>query len=57
MTASSATRQRSLPFTERFEQRRDAILEKAIQLFAKEGYTKLDLQVLADELGIGKGTL
>lgn len=39
------------------QERRDGILEAAIGLFARCGYTDTDLQVLADELGIGKGTL
>lgn len=39
------------------QERRDGILEAAIGLFARCGYPDTDLQVLADELGIGKGTL
>lgn len=42
---------------ERLEQRREEILERAILLFAREGYAEADLQILADELGVGKGTL
>jgi AcrR family transcriptional regulator len=38
-------------------QRRTAILERAIQLFARDGYAGTDLQELADDLVIGKGTL
>jgi AcrR family transcriptional regulator len=45
------------PLSSRAEQRREQILEKAIALFAETGYNELDLQVLADTLGIGKGTL
>lgn len=41
----------------RCERRRAEILEAAIQLFAAEGYANLDLQVLADTLEVGKGTL
>ena len=37
--------------------RREAILDAAIRLFATRGYAEADLQVLADELDIGKGTL
>jgi len=43
--------------TERCRLRKEAILEKAIQLFARDGYADLDLQILADAVGIGKGTL
>lgn len=39
------------------EQRREDILEMAIKLFARDGYADTDLQVLADRLTIGKGTL
>jgi AcrR family transcriptional regulator len=41
----------------RCERRREEILERAIELFARESYAELDLQVLADDLGVGKGTL
>lgn len=41
----------------RLEQRREEILEAAIQLFARHGYMDTDLQVLADDLGVGKGTV
>jgi len=39
------------------EQRREEILDRAIDLFAAHGFAATDLQVLADDLGIGKGTL
>ena len=39
------------------EQRREEILDRAIDLFAANGFADTDLQVLADDLGIGKGTL
>jgi AcrR family transcriptional regulator len=45
------------PRSRRREQRREQILERAVVLFAREGYADLDLQVLADDLGVGKGTL
>ena len=41
----------------RCERRREEILARAIDLFARDGYSELDLQVLADDLGVGKGTL
>src|SRR5580704_13150602 len=37
--------------------RREEILEAAVKLFAKHGYADADTQLLADELGVGKGTL
>jgi AcrR family transcriptional regulator len=39
------------------EQRREEILDAATRLFAQNGYADTDLQVLADELEVGKGTL
>jgi AcrR family transcriptional regulator len=37
--------------------RQEEILDAAAQLFAKHGYAATDTQLLADELGVGKGTL
>jgi AcrR family transcriptional regulator len=37
--------------------RQEEILETAAKLFAKHGYADTDTQLLADELGVGKGTL
>jgi len=37
--------------------RREEILQVAAQIFAQNGYTKTDLQVVADALQIGKGTI
>lgn len=39
------------------EQRREQILCAAMRSFARTGYHDTDLQALADELGIGKGTV
>jgi AcrR family transcriptional regulator len=41
----------------RCARRREEILEAAVQLFAAHGYPDTDMQVLADTLGVGKGTL
>jgi AcrR family transcriptional regulator len=41
----------------RCARRREEILEAAVQLFAEHGYPETDMQVLADTLGVGKGTL
>jgi AcrR family transcriptional regulator len=37
--------------------RQDEILEAAARLFAEHGYSDTDTQLLADDLGVGKGTL
>jgi AcrR family transcriptional regulator len=37
--------------------RQEEILEAAAKLFAQHGYADTDTQLLADELGVGKGTL
>jgi AcrR family transcriptional regulator len=37
--------------------RREEILDAAAQLFAQHGYADTDTQLLADKLGVGKGTL
>ena len=37
--------------------RQEEILETAVKLFAKHGYANTDTQLLADEIGVGKGTL
>jgi AcrR family transcriptional regulator len=37
--------------------RREEILDAAARLFAQRGYANTDTQLLADELGVGKGTL
>jgi AcrR family transcriptional regulator len=39
------------------EDRTRQILDAAARLFAKHGFTDADTQLLADDLGIGKGTL
>src|SRR5437764_6979058 len=37
--------------------RREQILDAAARLFAKHGYADTDTQLLAEELGVGKGTI
>jgi AcrR family transcriptional regulator len=37
--------------------RQEEILDAAARLFAKHGYAETDTQLLADEVGVGKGTL
>jgi AcrR family transcriptional regulator len=39
------------------DQRRHAILDTALKLFAEHGYDATDTQMLSDSLGVGKGTL
>jgi AcrR family transcriptional regulator len=41
----------------RWARRQEEILAAAVRLFAEHGYTETDTQRLADELGVGKGTL
>jgi AcrR family transcriptional regulator len=45
------------PVSDRDRVRREAILEAASRLFAELGFEGLDTQHLADDLGVGKGTL
>src|SRR5437588_12026083 len=37
--------------------RQEEILDGAVRLFAEHGYANTDTQLLADDLGVGKGTL
>lgn len=53
-TVRSAGRPKNLDLAKR---RQLEIIEGAIRLFAAEGYPGTDVQVLADRLGIGKGTI
>jgi len=39
------------------EKRREDILSAAAELFAKSGYHLTDVEVIADKLGVGKGTI
>jgi AcrR family transcriptional regulator len=39
------------------ERRRGEILHKAVEVFAKHGYPNTDVQLIADPLGISKGTV
>ncbi len=41
----------------RSDQTRDQILSVASRVFADRGYRQTDVQVIADELGLGKGTI
>jgi AcrR family transcriptional regulator len=43
--------------SDRNAERREEILEAATKLFAEHGYADTDTQLLADKLGVGKGTL
>src|SRR5882672_8900682 len=40
-----------------WDNRTQQILDAAARLFAKHGYADADTQLLADELGVGKGTI
>ena len=51
-------RHRGRPKDEQLVARRsDEILDVAARLFAARGYRNTDVQVVADELGVGKGTI
>lgn len=39
------------------ERRREEILDVAARLFSERGYHEVDVQTVADELGVGKGTV
>lgn len=45
------------PKADRCAERREEILDAATKLFAKHGFNDTDTQQLADEIGVGKGTL
>ncbi len=54
----SSSRKPGRPRDEQLTERRRAeILEAAARMFADRGYRQTDLQVLADQIGIGKGTI
>src|SRR5713101_862818 len=57
MKASADKKLRLPSDLNRFARRQDEILDTAAKLFAKHGYAETDTQLLADELGVGKGTL
>jgi AcrR family transcriptional regulator len=48
---------RPSPLPTRRGARQEEILDAAAKLFARHGYSETDTQLLADELGVGKGTL
>jgi len=55
---TTATRKPGRPVDPGLRGRRcEEILDAAVKLFAKHGYSRADTQVLADDLGVGKGTL
>ncbi len=58
VTAESGKRRPGRPRdAELNERRRKEILAVAIRQFAQHGFTATDVQVIADELGVGKGTV
>src|SRR5437899_9926494 len=46
-----------LDATSLWASRREQILDAAAELFARHGYADTDTQLLAEKLGVGKGTL
>lgn len=58
MTTTPPKRPRGRPRNEELTaRRREEILHAAAHLFAERGYAGLDVQAVADALGIGKGTV
>ncbi|MBY0525508.1 MAG: TetR/AcrR family transcriptional regulator [Gemmataceae bacterium] len=58
MTKKLVAKRPARPSTEALvASRREEILEAAAKLFARHGFEGCDTQLLADELGVGKGTL
>jgi AcrR family transcriptional regulator len=56
--SDAAVRRPGRPVDEALQgRRREEILEAAVRLFAERGYPGTDMQVLADTLGVGKGTV
>jgi AcrR family transcriptional regulator len=54
----TATRKRGRPRDEGLtERRKEEILAVATDVFARQGYPGTDVQVVADRLGVGKGTI
>ncbi|MFO0896990.1 MAG: TetR/AcrR family transcriptional regulator [Pirellulales bacterium] len=57
-TPSPSPSARGRPKDDELRQRRhDEILEVAVELFAARGYAGADTQLVADRLGVGKGTI
>jgi AcrR family transcriptional regulator len=57
MKETAEKKSRRLADDELWASRREQILDAAVELFAKHGYADADTQLLADKLGVGKGTL
>src|SRR5262245_57913366 len=57
MKSSTIKKPRRVPDDSLRAVRTEEILEAAAELFAKHGYADTDTQLLADKLGVGKGTL
>ncbi len=55
--ASSTDNQSKRTCEERFAARREEILAQAARLFAQHGYSDTDTQLLAETIGVGKGTV
>jgi AcrR family transcriptional regulator len=57
MKESTVKKQRRPSDEALWASRQEEILDTAARLFAERGYADTDTQLLADELGVGKGTL
>ncbi len=57
MTVSTIKKTRRPADQDLCARRHEEILDAAARLFAEHGYSETDTQLLADQLGVGKGTL
>jgi AcrR family transcriptional regulator len=57
MKNATVKKSRRLADQDLWANRTQQILDAAARLFAKHGYAEADTQLLADELGVGKGTI
>jgi AcrR family transcriptional regulator len=57
MPTTALRKPRKLTDSKLWATRQEEILDAAVRLFAEHGYGGTDTQLLADELGVGKGTL
>lgn len=57
MKPATDTKKQQAPTATREAARQNEILDAAVRLFARHGYSETDTQLLADELKVGKGTL
>src|SRR6476619_7147085 len=57
MPKRAETKPKRLPREDHWNSRKEEILTEAAQLFAKHGYSDTDTTLLAETIGVGKGTV